>query len=138
MPRPSRTRQVMDPMTAYQVVHILEGVVQRGTATILRDLDRPLFGKTGTTTGPTNVWFVGGRRRSSRASIWATTSRALGGYAQGGTIAAPIFSQFAAAAFEGHAGRPVPSRPPASAWWDRPALGPARLRRLAEHDPARR
>ena len=42
------------------MVHILEGVVERGTATILRDLDRPMFGKTGTTSGPTNVWFVGG------------------------------------------------------------------------------
>ena len=61
MPRPpSRTRQLIDPMAAFQMVHILEGVVERGTATVLRDLDRPLFGKTGTTTGPTNVWFVGG------------------------------------------------------------------------------
>ena len=47
-------------MAAYQMVHILEGVVERGTATVLRDLDRPMFGKTGTTSGPTNVWFVGG------------------------------------------------------------------------------
>ena len=53
-------KQVMDPITAYQVVHMLEGVIERGTATILRDLDRPLFGKTGTTTGPTDVWFIGG------------------------------------------------------------------------------
>ena len=48
MPRFSAAgKQVMDPITAYQTVHMLEGVVQRGTATILRDLDRPLFGKTG-------------------------------------------------------------------------------------------
>src|SRR5690606_22584934 len=61
MPRPAdRRRQVMNAMTAYQMVHILEGVVQRGTARMLSDLDRPLFGKTGTTNGPTNVWFVGG------------------------------------------------------------------------------
>ena len=61
MPRPpSRTRQLLDPMAAFQMVHIMEGVIQRGTATVLRDLNRPLFGKTGTTNGPTNVWFVGG------------------------------------------------------------------------------
>ena len=61
MPRPPvRTRQLLDPMAAFQMVHILTGVVERGTATVLRDLDRPLFGKTGTTSGPTNVWFVGG------------------------------------------------------------------------------
>ena len=47
MPRPpSRTRQLLEPMAAYQMVHVLEGVVERGTATVLRDLDRPLFGKT--------------------------------------------------------------------------------------------
>ena len=61
MPRPP----VPDPAAArsdgrLQMVHIMEGVVQRGTATVLRDLNRPLFGKTGTTIGPTNVWFVGG------------------------------------------------------------------------------
>ena len=61
MPRPPlRTRQLLEPMAAFQMVHILTGVVQRGTATVLRDLDRPMFGKTGTTSGPTNVWFVGG------------------------------------------------------------------------------
>ncbi len=37
------------------MVHIMEGVVERGTATILRDLNRPMFGKTGTTSGPTNA-----------------------------------------------------------------------------------
>ncbi len=103
MPRPPlRTRQVMDPMTAYQVVHMLEGVVQRGTATILRDLGRPLFGKTGTTTGPTNVWFVGGSQQIvAGVYMGFDRPRPMGGYAQGGTLAAPIFRQFARTAFEG-------------------------------------
>jgi len=103
MPRPPlRTRQVVDPMTAYQVVHMLEGVVQRGTATILRDLGRPLFGKTGTSTGPTNVWFVGGSA-DIVAGVYMgfDRPRPMGGYAQGGTLAAPIFRQFARTAFEG-------------------------------------
>ena len=53
MPRPQiRGKQVVDAMSAYQMVHIAEGVIQRGTATVLRDLDRPMFGKTGTTFGP--------------------------------------------------------------------------------------
>ncbi len=97
MPRfTSAGKQVMDPITAYQVVHMLEGVIQRGTATILRDLDRPLFGKTGTTTGPTNVWFVGGSPHLV-AGIYLgyDQPRSLGGYAQGGRIAGPIFKQFA-------------------------------------------
>jgi penicillin-binding protein 1A len=89
-------KQVMDPVTAYQVVHMLEGVIQRGTATTLRDLDRPLFGKTGTTTGPTNVWFVGGSPNLvSGVYLGYDQPRNMGGYAQGGALAAPIFKQFA-------------------------------------------
>jgi penicillin-binding protein 1A len=91
-------KQVMDPITAYQVVHMLEGVIQRGTATILRDLDRPIFGKTGTSTGPTNVWFVGGTPHVV-AGIYLgfDQPRPMGGYAQGGSLAAPVFKQFARA-----------------------------------------
>ncbi|MGB5075925.1 MAG: transglycosylase domain-containing protein [Sphingorhabdus sp.] len=103
MPRFSAAgKQVMDPITAYQVVHMLEGVVQRGTATILRDLDRPLFGKTGTTTGPTNVWFVGGSPHLvAGVYLGYDQPRNMGGYAQGGSLAAPIFKQFARAAMAG-------------------------------------
>lgn len=97
MPRPpSRTKQLLDPMAAFQMVHILEGVVERGTATVLRDLDRPLFGKTGTTSGPTNVWFVGGTPDIvAGVYLGYDQPRSLGGYAQGGRIAAPIFKQWA-------------------------------------------
>jgi penicillin-binding protein 1A len=113
MPRPPlRTRQIVDPMTAYQIVHMLEGVVQRGTATSLRDLNRPLFGKTGTTSGPTNVWFIGGSA-DIVAGVYMgfDRPRPMGGYAQGGTLAAPIFRQFARSAFEGMP--VVPFRAPA-------------------------
>jgi len=87
-------RQAMNPMTAYQIVHITEGVIQRGTATVLADLGRPLFGKTGTTNGPTNVWFVGGSP-DMVAGVYMgfDTPRSLGGYAQGGRIAAPIWKE---------------------------------------------
>ena len=97
MPRPpARTKQVIDPLTAYQVVHMLEGVIQRGTATPLRDLKRPIFGKTGTTSGPTNVWFVGGSADMIAGLYMGyDTPRPMGGYAQGGTIAVPIFKAFA-------------------------------------------
>jgi len=102
MPRPpNRTRQVLDPMAAFQMVHIMEGVIERGTATVLRDLDRPLFGKTGTTSGPTNVWFVGGTP-DIVAGVYMgyDQPRSMGGYAQGGRIAAPIFKQWAQTALK--------------------------------------
>jgi len=97
MPRPpERRKQAMDPLTAYQVTHILEGVVQRGTAVRLRALDRPLFGKTGTTSGPTNVWFVGGSPDLvAGVYIGYDKPRSLGNYAQGGNTAVPVFKQWA-------------------------------------------
>ena len=102
MPRPpSRDRQILEPMAAFQMVHIMEGVVERGTATVLRDLNRPMFGKTGTTSGPTNVWFVGGTPDVvGGVYLGYDKPRSLGGYAQGGRIAAPIFKDFARVAFK--------------------------------------
>ncbi|TAK15862.1 MAG: penicillin-binding protein, partial [Rhizorhabdus sp.] len=103
MPRPRlRAKQIIDPMTAYQMLHIMEGVVERGTATVLRDLGRPMFGKTGTSSGPTNVWFVGGSADMvGGLYLGYDNPRSMGGYAQGGTIAAPIFHSFAAKAMKG-------------------------------------
>jgi penicillin-binding protein 1A len=100
MPRPpNRTKQLLDPLAAFQMVHVMEGVVQRGTAAVLRDLNRPMFGKTGTTSGPTNVWFVGGTP-DIVAGVYMGYDhpRPMGGYAQGGRIAAPIFKQWAQSA----------------------------------------
>ncbi len=95
-------KQVMDPITAYQVVHMLEGVIERGTAVTLRELDRPLFGKTGTTTGPTNVWFIGGSPHLvAGLYLGFDQPRNMGGYAQGSSLAAPIFKQFARSAMAG-------------------------------------
>jgi penicillin-binding protein 1A len=102
MPRPvNRARQVLDAMSAYQMVHITEGVIQRGTATVLRDLNRPIMGKTGTSSGPRDVWFIGGTPQMIAGLYMGyDTPVNLGGYAQGGTIAAPIFKAFAQKALE--------------------------------------
>ncbi len=103
MPRPAaRGRQVLDAMSAYQMVHITEGVIQRGTATQLRDLGRPIFGKTGTNSGPTDVWFIGGTPQMVAGLYLGYDSpRSLGGYAQGGTVAVPIFKEWAQKAYAG-------------------------------------
>jgi penicillin-binding protein 1A len=103
MPRPPlRQKQLLDAQAAYQMVHIMEGVIQRGTATVLRDLDRPMFGKTGTTSGPTNVWFVGGTPDIvGGVYLGYDQPRPMGNYAQGGRVAAPVFKQFAQVAFAG-------------------------------------
>jgi penicillin-binding protein 1A len=112
MPRPPlRTKQLMDAMTAFQMVHILEGVITRGTAQRLRDLNRPLFGKTGTTSGPNDVWFIGGTPEIvAGVYLGFDQPRSLGGAAQGGRLAAPIFKEFAVKAFKDMP--PIPFRAP--------------------------
>ena len=88
-------RQVIDPRTAFQMVHMLQGVVTRGTATRLRSLDLPLFGKTGTTNGPTNAWFVGGSPEIIAGMyVGFDQPRNLGGWVQGGNTAATIMKRF--------------------------------------------
>lgn len=110
-----RGKQAIDARTAYQTVHMLEGVVQRGTAVVLRDLGLPLFGKTGTTTGPTNVWFVGGSPDIvAGVYLGFDKPRNMGGYAQGGTLAAPIFKQFV--------------KQTRGRWNDKPFVAPAGVR----------
>ncbi|WP_033920220.1 penicillin-binding protein 1A [Sphingomonas sp. 37zxx] len=103
MPRPIvRARQAVDAMSAYQMTHVMEGVIERGTATTLRDLKRPIMGKTGTSSGPTDVWFIGGTPQMIAGLYLGYDQPAnLGGYAQGGTIAAPIYKAFATKAYEG-------------------------------------
>lgn len=94
-------KQVMDPRTAFQTVHMLEGVVTRGTAVRLRALEMPLFGKTGTTSGPTDAWFVGGSPQIVAGMyVGFDQPRNLGGWVQGGNTAAPIFKRFVEASRE--------------------------------------
>ena len=101
MPRPPlRTKQLIDAMAAFQMVHVMEGVILRGTAVVLRDLDRPLFGKTGTTNGPTNVWFVGGSPDVvAGVYVGYDQPRPLG-HVQGASLAAPIWKDWARVAFK--------------------------------------
>src|SRR5262249_26159720 len=51
--------QVLDPMTAYQITSMMEGVVQRGTGITVSELHRPIAGKTGTTNDEKDAWFIG-------------------------------------------------------------------------------
>ncbi len=96
MPRLGPTgKQALDPRTAYQVIHMLEGVVIRGTGRRLSGMGLPLFGKTGTTTGPKDTWFMGGtQQRVAGVFIGFDNPRNMGGYAQGATVAAPVLKHF--------------------------------------------
>jgi len=92
---PDMRDQILDPRTAYQMVSILEGVVQRGTATVVRAVGKPLAGKTGTTNDSKDAWFVG-FSPDLAVGVYAgfDQPRSLGGRETGGAIAAPIFRDF--------------------------------------------
>src|ERR1700676_5019076 len=54
-----RREQVLDAMTAYQITSMLEGVVQGGTAIAVKEVGKPIAGKTGTTNEAKDAWFIG-------------------------------------------------------------------------------
>src|ERR1700676_557948 len=54
-----RREQVLDAMTAYQITSMMEGVVQGGTAIAVKEVGKPIAGKTGTTNEAKDAWFVG-------------------------------------------------------------------------------
>ncbi len=94
--------QVLDPMTAYQITSMMEGVVQRGTATTLAELGHPIAGKTGTTNDSRDVWFVGySADLVVGLYIGYDQPRPLGNGATGGGLAAPVFKEFMQAQLEG-------------------------------------
>jgi penicillin-binding protein 1A len=87
--------QVIDPMTAYQITSLMEGVVQRGTGTALKAVGKPIAGKTGTTNDSKDVWFVG-FSPDVVAGVYMgyDKPRKIGPRATGGGLAAPIVRDF--------------------------------------------
>ncbi len=87
--------QVMDPITAYQITSMLQGVVQRGTATSALVLNRPVGGKTGTTNEYRSAWFVGFTPQVvAGVFVGFDDNRSLGEGETGTTAAVPIFVEF--------------------------------------------
>jgi penicillin-binding protein 1A len=94
--------QVLDPMTAYQMTSMLEGVVTRGTAASAVNLGRPTAGKTGTTNEEKDAWFVGYTPDLVTAVFMGFDNPTpMGRGSTGGGLAAPIFNEFMNAVLEG-------------------------------------
>jgi penicillin-binding protein 1A len=90
-----RREQVLDPMTTYQITSMMEGVVQRGTATVVREVGKPIAGKTGTTNDQKDAWFVGfSPDIAVGIYIGYDKPRNLGRAMTGGHLAAPIAKDF--------------------------------------------
>jgi penicillin-binding protein 1A len=90
-----RREQVLDSMTAYQITSMMEGVVQGGTGIALKEVGKPIAGKTGTTNDEKDVWFVGfSPDLVVGLYLGYDKPRSLGRSAQGGHTAAPIARDF--------------------------------------------
>ena len=96
--------QVFDPITAYQISSMLEGVVQRGTAVSARSLGRPIGGKTGTTNEYRSAWFVGfSPQIVVGVFVGFDDNHTLGQGETGAVSALPIFIKFMEEADKGFA-----------------------------------
>ena len=93
--------QVVDPLSAYQMTSILEGVAVRGTGARLNGLHRHLAGKTGTTNETKDAWFVGfSPDLVAGVYIGFDEPESLGRTETGAQAALPIFYDFMAEALK--------------------------------------
>lgn len=101
-PIPQARERVLDPVTAYQTTSMMEGVIQRGTATRLKRLGRPIAGKTGTTNDAKDAWFIGYTPDLLLGCFMGfDTPQELGREASGGGLCGPVFEIFMGEALKG-------------------------------------
>ena len=99
---PDQRKRVLDERTAYQVVSMLQGVVQSGTGRRIGSLGWPLGGKTGTTNDWIDAWFIGfSPDLAVGVFVGFDRPRSLGKREEGSLAAAPIFRDFMEAALKG-------------------------------------
>ncbi len=112
MPRLTDIReQIADPVTAYQIVHILEGVVERGTGRAVSAVGKPLAGKTGTSNDSFDTWFLGfSPDLAVGVFVGFDEPQSLGEHETGATVASPVFRDFMITALKNKG--PVPFRVP--------------------------
>ncbi len=101
---PDNRKQILDPVTSYQMVSMMEGVVQRGTGIRIRSLRKPLAGKTGTSNDSFDTWFIGfSPDLVVGVFVGFDKPRSLGKGEEGSSVAVPIFKEFMADATKGSA-----------------------------------
>ena len=100
-------KTIFSPQTAYQMTSILEGVVKRGTARGLRDLNLQIAGKTGTTNKNTDAWFIGFTSNLVVGVYMGHDNpKSLGKIETGSKAAMPIFKEFVKRAVNNYEARP--------------------------------
>ena len=118
VPEEDAATRVLSDGIAYEVTDILKGVITEGTGAGYTDFGCPAAGKTGTSEGLSDAWFVGYTPRISTA-VWVghPESRDYTGY--GGPTAGPIWQSYMSAAHGSFCSDfPQPQNPfePSSSW----------------------
>jgi penicillin-binding protein 1A len=88
-------KQIVDPMSAFEMTNVMEGVIQSGTAQKLKVLNRPIAGKTGTTNDYKDAWFIG-FTPDLVVGVYMGFDQpsSLGHGETGGNVAAPVVRDF--------------------------------------------
>lgn len=101
--------QLASPASVYQMVSMLQGVVERGTGSRVRMPGKPLAGKTGTTNDSFDAWFMGfSSRLAVGVFVGFDNPRTLGPGETGSSVASPIFRDFMQDALEEIPATPFP------------------------------
>lgn len=104
---PDDRERVTDPASAYQIVSMMRGVVERGTGTLVNAIGKPVAGKTGTTNDVKDAWFIGFTPDLViGVFVGYDDPKPLGSRETGASAAAPIFKEAMARALEGKPGIP--------------------------------
>jgi penicillin-binding protein 1A len=130
---PETRERVVDAATAYQMVSILQGVVERGTARRLREIGKPLAGKTGTSNDAVDTWFMGfSPDLVIGVFVGFDSPKSLGPNETGSSVAVPIFRDVGGEAFKDRPGTPFRIPPGVRLVRVNPATG--MLARAGERD----
>lgn len=117
-------QQLTHPWHAYQMVNILQGVIDRGTGYSLHELGQPIAGKTGTTNDSRDAWFVGATTDLVVAVyVGFDQPRTLGSHETGASAALPIVKEFFQSALKDRPGKPFPVPPGISLVRSNPKTG---------------
>ncbi len=88
-------KQVISENSAFVMAHMMKGVVDHGTGYKIKELGRPVAGKTGTSNDQMDTWFIG-YTPSWVCGVWVgfDQKKQIGPKETGGVVAAPIWLYF--------------------------------------------
>jgi penicillin-binding protein 1A len=90
-----KARQVISENSAFVMANMMKGVVSHGTGYRIKELGRPVAGKTGTSNDQMDTWFIG-YTPTWVCGVWVgfDQKKQIGPKETGGVVAAPIWLYF--------------------------------------------